>query len=399
MFIQLKDHQKAHVDRLLKNLTTFGIGIDTSGTGGGKTFSSLFIAQKLKLPISVIAPKSICLIWEKLCNEYNIPYHSISSYALISSRRLSRFEIPVLTICDEFHYLKNNTKRFRKVKQYLSTLPEGSKVLLLSATPYDKESNSTQMIELYKAVSSKGCYKDVISAMIFSIPHSLTITKGYYKLEDKGLVDYKKGVDKLYMLQRIQDINRRNGQVLNTNMIAGLITKGTSLLHEGTLEKLLEVSCQILEAKTTSKLVIIGKYIKHLDVIAKHLLKYGVVQLDGRTKNRLQVIQKFQEPNTTIRVIVTTAQVGGIGINLDDQNGEFPREMLILPSYECIDLVQCVGRIHRTSTKSSAKITLINSSQVKSPIESNIQRKINILNTLTNTVDKFINMEIFLEKQ
>jgi len=392
--ITLKDHQTDHVDTLLRHLTNVGIGIDTSGTGAGKTFSSLFIAQSLGLPIALISPKSISLVWETLCRDYDIPVHSISSYALVASRRVVRWTTPVLAICDEFHYLKNDTKRFQKVRRLLSMLPEGSKVLLLSATPYDKESNATQMIELYKAVTSRGCYKDVMSAMAFRIPHTLTITKGYYKLGDEGLVNYRNGVDKLHRLHQI-----RHGQrAVNPRVVAGLITNGTTLLHDGTFEKLMDVALQRLETTTTTKLVIIAKYIKHLDAIAQALAKYGVVQLDGRTKNRLDVIARFQEPNTTCRVIVTSAQVGGIGVNLDDQHGGFPREMFILPSYECIDLIQCVGRIHRTSTKSKAKVTLINSSQIRSPIESNIQRKIELLETLTNTVEKFTTMDTFTEE-
>ena len=392
--ISLRPHQTSHVQRMLKNLSSTNVTIDTSGTGAGKTFTSLFIAQTLGLPLSLISPKSISLVWESLCEQLNISVHSISSYALIAARRVTPWSEPVLVVCDEFHYLKNDTKRFQKVKKLLSILPEGSKVILLSATPYDKESNTTQMKELYKAIATEGCYTDVLSSMSYSIPYSLTITKGYFNVDADAHELYAQGVYKLHSLHR----SRYTGRPINPRIVAGMITNGTRMIHDGTVQKLIEIARNRLTVTHQMKLVVIAKYTKNMDLIAEKLCEFGVVQLDGRTTNRLDIIQQFQAPNNTIRVIVTSAQVGGVGINLDDQHGSYPREMLILPSYECIDLVQCVGRIHRSSTKSPASVTLVLANKCTSPIISNVDRKLNMMNTLTDSVAHFVKMTTYTEE-
>ena len=45
-------------------------------------------------------------------------------------------------------------------------------------------------------------------------------------------------------------------------------------------------------------------------------------------------------------------QVGSMSISLDDRNGKNPRVSIISPSYSSIELVQALGRIYRSSTKS-----------------------------------------------
>jgi hypothetical protein len=167
-------------------------------------------------------------------------------------------------------------------------------------------------------------------------------------------------------------------------LIAKLIGSGTRNTHLGSVATVIKIARKIMTDTPQSKVVVIGKFIDQLDFIASSLEEFGVVQLDGRTKNRLQVLDMFQEPSVDIRVIVTSAQVGGVGVNLDDQDGNFPRHMLILPSYECIDMIQCIGRIYRSNTKSEANVTVVYNNQISCPIKNCLEVKSKVIQGISS---------------
>tara|TARA_B100000003_G_scaffold179260_1_gene169793 strand:+ start:9267 stop:10742 length:1476 start_codon:yes stop_codon:yes gene_type:complete len=71
----------------------------------------------------------------------------------------------------------------------------------------------------------------------------------------------------------------------------------------------------------------------------------------GQTvEERDNEVNRFQENKT--RVILTQIRAGGESIDLDDQHGGFPRVSFISPGYSAVELVQAVGRICRSNTKS-----------------------------------------------
>lgn len=61
------------------------------------------------------------------------------------------------------------------------------------------------------------------------------------------------------------------------------------------------------------------------------------------------------------KVLISTIQSGGTGVNLDDTVGDRPRTVLMMtPPLSANDMIQAAGRINRMSTKSDAKvITLV----------------------------------------
>jgi superfamily II DNA/RNA helicase len=61
---------------------------------------------------------------------------------------------------------------------------------------------------------------------------------------------------------------------------------------------------------------------------------------------------RFLENKT--RLCICTASAGGISIDLDDRYGTYPRVSLITPSFSAVELKQCLGRIHRATSKSKA---------------------------------------------
>jgi hypothetical protein len=57
------------------------------------------------------------------------------------------------------------------------------------------------------------------------------------------------------------------------------------------------------------------------------------------------------------KVLISTLQSGGTGVNLDDTTGDRPRTVVMMtPPLSANDIVQAAGRVNRLSTKSPAKI-------------------------------------------
>ena len=96
-------------------------------------------------------------------------------------------------------------------------------------------------------------------------------------------------------------------------------------------------------------------------MVAAGLKAYSPLIMTGSVAPaiRTRYMDLFQQPNLTARVIVTSPQVSGSGISLDDIYGDFPRYAFLSPSYNFINLDQATGRIWRANTKSNVNINMV----------------------------------------
>ncbi len=68
-----------------------------------------------------------------------------------------------------------------------------------------------------------------------------------------------------------------------------------------------------------------------------------------------KAMNAFQSGKT--KILISTIQSGGTGVNFDDTVGDKPRTILMMtPPLSANDMIQAAGRINRLSTKSNAKI-------------------------------------------
>ena len=100
--------------------------------------------------------------------------------------------------------------------------------------------------------------------------------------------------------------------------------------------------------------VVFVNFRETLSVIKTSLEKSGhnvVIIQGGQTGNeRDEQLRLFQ--SNEARVCLAMFQAGGIGVNLQDLNGKFPRASLISPGYNAVQMKQALGRIHRSGGKS-----------------------------------------------
>lgn len=111
---------------------------------------------------------------------------------------------------------------------------------------------------------------------------------------------------------------------------------------------------QMLNESSTQKIIVFVNYTVTLSILRTLFEWYNPLVLEGSvTRNKRDgIIENFQQPNIQYRLLLCNTQTGGIGITLDDQNGNYPRRVLISPSYNCINLHQALGRVDRVKTKS-----------------------------------------------
>lgn len=101
-------------------------------------------------------------------------------------------------------------------------------------------------------------------------------------------------------------------------------------------------------------------------------IDFRIVNSKVSANERSRIFSRFQQPDTSLRVLITSIRVGGVGLDLDDQHGGFPRTSLIVPGFAMIKCVQAQGRTLRAKTKSLPKTIYVYS---KYPTDFNIYHK------------------------
>lgn len=108
--------------------------------GLGKTITATALVSVMQemyiLEVLIICPKNLVEMWEDYAHRYRLSAFKIISQSQVQKvlPNLRRYR---LVLIDESHNLRNDQgSRYRAIKQYL--LDNDSKVILLSATPYNK---------------------------------------------------------------------------------------------------------------------------------------------------------------------------------------------------------------------------------------------------------------------
>lgn len=128
-----------------------------------------------------------------------------------------------------------------------------------------------------------------------------------------------------------------------------------------------------------AKVIVYMNYRGPLDSLAAALSAYAPLVLNGSTSanERRKAVELFQKPSNEARLLLVHPSVGGVGVNLDDVNGGYPRTQYVSPSFSFIGICQLMGRVARTSTKSSSESYLVFSSAVPEELrlQDNLSRK------------------------
>ena len=335
--------QEQHLEALCDILESNQIACDTSITGSGKTICAVKIAQKYGLDLYVVAPPTLRDNWVKTCAGEKCPL------TFVSIAKLATVPLPrtrVILVADECHAFKNANQRTSDFKRLLLS-PSIFYVLLLSATPIDHPRHLGSFSSLLKG-------KDISSVchnMCFTHRTSVSYDLYYILQTEEELEEYHDGRRAIYSAT---DFGGLAGEVLGFN--GGAFSYGMKHIHNSLIKGLIRyIEAGKLHQK---KLIICLKYEEHFKVFKK---MYPVaLVLNGKTPmyDRKSIISKFQEPSMEYPIMLLSAAVGGVGVDLDDSNGQFPRLIVSLPLFAS-EFVQLVGRVQRRNTLSDAKVVII----------------------------------------
>ncbi|MGR6318892.1 helicase-related protein [Micromonospora soli] len=135
----LLDYQETAVRTLARRIVRRGGTMLGDVVGLGKTLTAIATALMLEAAEDystlVLCPKNLERMWEEHIERYELTGARVIPYSVADKKlpELKRFH---LVICDESHNLRNNTtKASEAIREYVRR--NGSKVLLLTATPYN----------------------------------------------------------------------------------------------------------------------------------------------------------------------------------------------------------------------------------------------------------------------
>ncbi|MES2417440.1 MAG: SNF2-related protein [Bacteroidota bacterium] len=135
------------------------------------------------------------------------------------------------------------------------------------------------------------------------------------------------------------------------------------------------------------KVLIFSQFVKHLSIFKSSFEKEGIpyAYLDGGTKNRGEIVAKFQE-NTDLKVFLISIKAGGVGLNLTQADYVFILDPWWNPAVE----QQAIDRTHRIGQDKKVFIyKFISKDTVEEKILALQRRKKSLANSLITTEESF----------
>jgi superfamily II DNA or RNA helicase len=186
-----------------------GLGKTITATALAKIFEDDFFLETL-----IICPKNLVEMWEYYKETYGLRAKVISqSQVQTKLPNLRRYR---LVIIDESHNLRNDQgSRYRAIKSYLEE--NDSKVILLSATPYNKTyldlSNQLRLFisdDKDLGISPEQYIESIGGQVQFSALHTETFIRSIKAFEKSHFSDDWRELMRLYLVRRTRSFIKNN---------------------------------------------------------------------------------------------------------------------------------------------------------------------------------------------
>lgn len=311
-------------------------------------------------------------------------------------------------ICDESQSIKSKKSAAHLAAFTLISHNKNGKVLHLSASPIDKKENWVALYRNLGIMTKKNVmtyenkvyyYTNLGLGEVFNIvkTHAPEIYKRVnekYDVRTKNLTYilsylWRRFFIHKYVVKVVDPIYKNiDGVVYNKtlkNYFATLDPIGLALLNsevkklvddsDGDLEDYIRHNVgqvqaflmRLCESKLNTlirltkykinngrKVVICCPYVKSQDVLMAKLSQFKPLLLNGKCRNRTEIVDLFNHPNNEYQCIIISNDLG-LGIDLHDTHGGFPRTMYMIPTYKFLSMCQCPGRIYRRGLKSDTE--------------------------------------------
>ena len=186
-----------------------GLGKTITATALAKLFNDDFFLETL-----IICPKNLMEMWEDYAHKYQLAAYKIISQSQVQKilPSLRRYR---LVIIDESHNLRNDQgSRYRAIKSYLEE--NESKVILLSATPYNKTYHDlSNQLRLFipddrdLGISPEKYIESIGGKVEFDIKHT-TFQRSIRAFEYSHYSDDWQELMRLYLVRRTRSFIKDN---------------------------------------------------------------------------------------------------------------------------------------------------------------------------------------------
>lgn len=388
-------YQVDNIAAIVRSLASGRSHIDSSDTGVGKTYMSLFAAKQVSQHIAVICPISVQRSWLEAAERVGASLWFVANIeALKPSRFLTRTTIvrgkkkttryhwdkvppDAVLIVDEWHRASSAASEFQAI---VCDWP--NQVIGLSATPADSVLKTRALAHITGLCPSNQWW--------WWVQKKHGARKGFF-----GGLQVAKARDN-EALTAINSVLTKSGQLtglrkkdlgtmfppchIQTRVVPLDISETTlEKAYVEDLERLREEtdipaieflrSRQIAEASMIPvvqemiddllaqgiRVAVFVNYKKTLELLKLDAIYHGEMRLEDRHA----AVDAFQSNTERARSIGLTSSAGGESIDLDDKDGNFPRAAIILAGVIARELVQDVGRINRAKTKSSSEVFIL----------------------------------------
>ncbi len=357
----LYQYQRVHADILLSRLTEHKVTIDASVTGAGKTIVAVYILYKLAVldklvdRVIIVAPPTLLPQWKKAVDgvknkDGERPWIQVQS--AYSMQKIGGKRGGALLIADEFHIFKN----VNKLSAQFSTLVSGVKyALLLSATPFDDDRQIEGGLKQFVPQELLNTRAELMNQMQFRYSHPVLYRYCLVDQTEEEQKLYKYGYRLIVCSSRVQDDTGA------TRFSPQMYGKGYRMIHDSLIAGCVRYIVHKAGFGGVLKIVVVLYFQDHFDLLEEELRLGSLGIVNGKTsqKDRVSLVAEFNDPKSSMNVLAISSDVGGVGIELDDQVGGMPREMVMLPVANGVSFFQSTGRIQRSKTRSACKVTMI----------------------------------------
>lgn len=433
--LKLESHQVIPCETNKKIFRTNFGALNSSGTGTGKTYLTMAVALVFKFSLLVICPAQAVPMWESDTAKHGIKA-VVMSYSILAGKLETinhpylikkdgnYYPTPILTdlikskilvVFDESQDVKNpkayQTMACHTITKEIIRVNNGSRIVLLSATPVDKEDLVESILKLTGIITSDElfhfgrrenqtsgygysqlysyCYKKnpelakqfypavmkaanirksmynlythiVKPQIVFSMPKPIInfafkAKSTFYSLDQPNYQKLIKGLSELK-----DAVNYNPDGTINYKRDG--ITKITSSMMLIENAKV-DLFCRLIETALMIphvKVIMYVWYNQTVDILMSRLEKYNPLRCDGVVPGKTRQVyrERFQEPNDNYRLIIAKPTSFGRAIGLHDTHGGFPRFTFINPNFKFNPIVQAAGRTYRVGTKSDVNVTL-----------------------------------------
>jgi superfamily II DNA or RNA helicase len=321
----------------------------------------------------------------------------------------------ILVIFDEFQNIKNTTAQFKAAKTMIRAIITGggkSRYGLLSGTPLEKEEQATNLVKIlgYHYNNKTGlnefiyacnfidqvATQEVLSrvprgnkaGLVYELyrvilkprlsggiapPQNITgefdAKNGFYNIIPENQIALQQTFKRIREETGLINENEEEPVRMNLSTIQRLV-KALVPIEQAKLYDMARVGRDILNSDDHNKVIISVNYTKKsIPYLLELLQDFNPLTLTGQTKPKdRKPIQDLFNNDPDYRLLLMNTKVGGVGINLHDTTGLYPRFMLISPSYNLSDIAQAATRIYRDGLQSKATIRIFYG-KVTGPLE------------------------------